>query len=116
MFPLLHNYNLASEPYHIIWQLVSREILHIFMVIIYDICQFSPINMLLEDPHLHCGSKLLQFFYIITYYFGNRRTPAQKKTKIVLKNYYFAVEKKRLSLKQLQIHRLFDLLPCSILI
>lgn len=85
MFPLLHNYNLASEPYHIIWQLVSREILHIFMVIIYDICQFSPINMLLEDPHLHCGSKLLQFFYIITYYFGNRRTPAQKKTKIVLK-------------------------------
>lgn len=68
-------------PYHIIWQLVSREIFYIFMFIIYYICQFSPINILLEDPHLHCGSKLLQFFYIIAYYFGNRRTPAGKKTK-----------------------------------
>lgn len=45
------------------------------MVLIYDICQFSPINILLEDPHVHCRSKLLQFFNIITYYFGNRRTP-----------------------------------------
>lgn len=79
------------------------------MFIIYDICQLSPINILLEDPHLHCGGKFLQFFYIIAYYFSNCRTPARKKKKI-----YLALEERDCLQKKPVIHRSLDQLLCSI--
>lgn len=68
----------VPQSYHIFWQLVSREILYIFMVIIYDVCQFSPINRFFKDPHLNCGGKLRKFLDIITNYFCNSWTPMKE--------------------------------------
>lgn len=73
-------HNLGSEPnvpptptrsYHVFWQLVSREIFHIFVVIVDDVCQLPPVNGFLKHPHLDRGGKLLQVLYIISNDFCN---------------------------------------------
>lgn len=63
---------------HIVRQLVSREIFHILMVIIYDVCQFSPINHFFKDPHVDRGGELLKLLDIITNYFCNCGTPVPR--------------------------------------
>lgn len=72
------NVHFTPKSYHIFWQLVSRKIFYIFMVIIYDVCQFSAINCFFKDPHLDCGGKFLKFLDIITNYFCNSWTPTKE--------------------------------------
>lgn len=68
---ILHGLAEVGDGNHIFWQFVSREIFYIFVVIIYDVCQFSPINRFFKDPHLDRGGKLLKLLDIITNYFCN---------------------------------------------
>lgn len=68
---ILHSLTEVCDRNHIFWQLVSREIFYIFMVIIYDVRQFSSINCFFKDPHLDRGGKLLKILDIITNDFCN---------------------------------------------
>lgn len=59
------------KSYHVFTACVQGGISHIFMVVIYDVCQFSPINCFFKDPHLDRGGKPTQkFLDIITNYFA----------------------------------------------
>lgn len=91
------------NSYHIFWQLVPREIFHILVIMIYDVCQFSSINCFFEDPHLDRGGKLLKVRDIITNDFCNSWPPTKSnhgKRKMLLNS----TEQKIKSMNVIHVH------------
>lgn len=65
--------------YHVSWQLVPREVLHIFMLGVDDFSQFAPVHHLLKHPHFHSLVKFWILGCVVSHDFGNGRTPAESR-------------------------------------
>lgn len=68
--------------YHVRWQFVPREVLHVFMLGVDDFSQFTPVHHLLKHPHFHSLVKFGVFGRVVSHYFGNGRTPAESEVRV----------------------------------
>lgn len=64
------------STYHIFGQLVTRQILDIFMLSVDDLRQLLPVYHFFVDPHVHHWVEAVGRFDILPNDFGNGRTPA----------------------------------------
>lgn len=68
------------RSHHIGGQLVSGQILHIFVVCVDDFCEFTAVHHLLKHPHVHCGVELVILGRIGTHNLSNGRAPTDMET------------------------------------
>ncbi len=61
--------------YNILRKLVSRQILDVVVVCVYDLCEFPSVHRLFKHPHINRGVKLWIIPCICANYLSNSRTP-----------------------------------------
>lgn len=61
--------------YNILRKLVSRQILDVVVVCVYDLCEFTSVHRLFKHPHINRGVKLWIIPCICANYLSNSRTP-----------------------------------------
>ncbi len=62
--------------YNILRKLVSRQILDVLVVCVYDLCEFTSVHRLFKHPHINRGVKLCIIPCICANYLSDSRTPA----------------------------------------
>lgn len=66
--------------YYIVRNFMSWEVFDIFMVCVYNLCEFAAVHFLFKYPHVDDSLKLIQSLYIVPYNFGYCWAPAVKQT------------------------------------
>lgn len=69
--------------HHIGGQLVTGQILHIFMVCVNDFCEFTAVDCLLKHPHVHRGVELVILGCVGAHNLGNGRAPVDEQRHMV---------------------------------